>query len=525
MEATNRIKIIYKLFFKNLLNISQKPLYQILGIFLLALIIRLYKLGEFPVGFHIDEVKVGWNALSILKTLRDDQGHLLPLYYNTFGDYRPTGIFYLSIPALAIFGNTIFAVRLTSSIFGALTVFPIYLISKHLFNNKENNLIAIFASLLLAVSPWHIETSRATSEVVISGFFVTFAIYFALKNKNMLLSIISIVASYTLYHSARILLPLYLILNKKLMVFAIILTLILSLGSSSRARLSQVSIFNSENVKYELLQSGEHKVVVYTRTLIKEYGKYFSTDFLIGESAKPYRYLTLGVGLLNYIDFILLIIGLFLLVKNKEYLIPLFLFISPIASILTTEDAPNLHRSLYMVFFIVIIEGYALSYLKYYKTILTILAISLLYFLYAYFYKSDLHIPYQKNLYIDSPTFRNIGNIELATKLEQYKNEYKLIYVTNFPDNIYPWYAFINKKDPKEFNSKSIISNSNERRYENIIFTDTKCPTDFIKDTNVLVIDSGECPTETKIKDGMKAKIIEQIKRPNNTTVFNVVKL
>ncbi|MBP9797272.1 MAG: glycosyltransferase family 39 protein, partial [Chitinophagales bacterium] len=126
---------------------AQEPLYQIIGIFLLALIIRLYKLGEFPVGFHIDEVKVGWNALSILKTLRDDQGNLLPLYYNTFGDYRPTGIFYLSIPALAIFGNTIFAVRLTSSIFGALTVIPIYLITKHLFKNKENNLVAIFASL------------------------------------------------------------------------------------------------------------------------------------------------------------------------------------------------------------------------------------------------------------------------------------------------------------------------------------------------------------------------------------------
>ena len=44
-------------------------------IFALALFLRIFKLGEFPYGFHVDEVKVAWNALSILKTGRDDQGN------------------------------------------------------------------------------------------------------------------------------------------------------------------------------------------------------------------------------------------------------------------------------------------------------------------------------------------------------------------------------------------------------------------------------------------------------------------
>jgi 4-amino-4-deoxy-L-arabinose transferase-like glycosyltransferase len=505
---------------------AQDPLYQIIGVFLLALILRLFKLGIYPVGFHIDEVKVGWNALSILKTLHDDQGHLLPLYYNTFGDFRPTGIFYLSIPAIAVFGNSVFAVRLTSSFFGALTIFPIYLIGKHLFKNRT---VGLFSALLLAISPWHIEASRATSEVVISSFFVSFVIYFSLLNKKNAFNLVAILFSYFLYHSSRLLLPIYLTLisflqstNKKILYFSILLTIILSFGSASRARLSQISIFNSENVKYELEQSKESKSIVYTRAIVKEYGRYFSTDFLIGESAKPYRYLTLGVGLLNYIDLLLLIIGLYLLVKNKNYLLPLLLFASPLAAILTVEDSPNLHRSFYMVLFIVLIEGYALTQIKFKKAILIILIISLSYFLYAYFYKSNLRIPYQKNLYIDSPTYRNIGNIELINLVNKYKNDYKYIYITNFPDNLYTWYAYLNKIDPKEFNTLSVIKNSNERKYQNIIFTDTKCPSDYIKDPNVLLIDSGECPIEAKINDGMKGKLIEEIKRSNGSKVYSL---
>lgn len=226
--------------------------------------------------------------------------------------------------------------------------------------------------------------------------------------------------------------------------------------------------------------------------------------------------------MLNYIDLFLLIIGLYLLVKNGNYLLPILLFISPLASILTVEDSPNLHRSFYMILFIAIIEGYAISQIRRKKEILTILFISLIYFIYAYFLKSNLHIPYQKNLYIDSPTYRNVGNIELIEIINKYKNDYKNIYITNFPDNLYSWYAFLNNQNPKQFNSISLVSNTNERRFENIYFTDTKCPSDYVTESKSLVIDSGECPTETKIKDGMKGEIITKIKRSDDSVVYSI---
>lgn len=512
-------------------------------IFFIALILRILKLGDFPVGFHVDEVKVGWNAISLATTLKDDQGHILPLYYNTFGDYRPTGIFYLSIPALVLFGNTIFAVRFTSAVIGALCVFPIYLLANLIFEKKKN--IGTISAFILAISPWHIEVSRATSEVVISSFFVLFSIYFYIKlinnneKKYIYYTLISVVLSYFMYHSARLLLPIYLLAiafmhYKKItrfvfapLLFSIVLTAILLLSGNSTKRLNQVSIFKSPDVNYELQRSNEGKIIVYTRNVIKEYGEYFSTDFLIGDKARPYRYLTVGVGLLNYIDLFLLITGIYYLFSKKNpTIILLFLLISPLSSAITIEDSPNMHRSFYMMPFIAILESLSFYYLKSKKAIFSILMISLVYFMYSYFFKSQLHIPYIKDMFVDSPTYRDIGNIELTNSLKRYKDQYETIYVSNFPDNLYTWYAFNHDISPKIFNAQSYIPGSNERRYENIVFTDTKCPSDTVFENNtknILVVDSFECNTETKVKDGLKAKVIENIRRSDNSIVYRIL--
>src|SRR5260221_6128273 len=148
-------------------------------IFILALFLRLYKLDQFPLGFHVDEAKVAWESFSILKTARDDHGNFLALYYNSFGDYRPTGIFYATIPSLILFGRTNFAVRFPSALFGALTIFPVYFLALTITKNKS---VAFISALLLAIIPWDIATSRAPSEVVISCFLILFSL--ALVNKR-----------------------------------------------------------------------------------------------------------------------------------------------------------------------------------------------------------------------------------------------------------------------------------------------------------------------------------------------------
>jgi 4-amino-4-deoxy-L-arabinose transferase-like glycosyltransferase len=137
-------------------------------IFVLALFLRVYKLDEVPVGFLWDEAALGYNAYSILYTGRDEYGKLFPAVFKSFGDYKPGFYVYLTIPSVAILGLNEFSTRLPSAIFGSLTVLLIYfLISKgtRLTNNKENEILAIFSSAVLAITPWHINFSRGAWEL------------------------------------------------------------------------------------------------------------------------------------------------------------------------------------------------------------------------------------------------------------------------------------------------------------------------------------------------------------------------
>src|SRR3989344_1369248 len=91
-------------------------------IFLFALALRTVNLGDHPSGLTWDEAGLGYNAYSILKTGRDEFGTFLPIVFKSFGDYKPGIYVYLTVPSVAIFGLTEFAVRFPSALFGALAV-------------------------------------------------------------------------------------------------------------------------------------------------------------------------------------------------------------------------------------------------------------------------------------------------------------------------------------------------------------------------------------------------------------------
>lgn len=513
---------------------------------MLALLIRVVKLGAFPFGFHSDEVRVAWNAVSILKTGRDDKGNFLSLYYNAFGDYRPTGIFYTVIPSLILFGRSEFAVRLPSALIGALSVIPLYLFVVQLTKNRK---LGLLSSLLLAISPWHIDVSRATSETVIAAFLTLYALYFFLrliesKNKKYLIHIsVFVLLSYFFYHSTRIITPiffaviaLYLKESRKIVIYTItgifLLTLLFSLDPNSRGRLNQVSIFGDIDTKYELAHAGDlvnNKFTVYTKRFFNEYAKYFSPDFLVGYKAKPYRYITPGVGVLTFAEGGLFVLGLIQIAKKKESALPLLLlFASPIPAALTTEDSPNLMRSFYMLFFIVVISGYGLNFLleiKNHKKLIKYSAFGLLFlnfffFMYMYFKHSYIHRPLLSVVDMDNSSYRNIGTKEMAQKLDNLKGKYEKIIVTGDPDNMYPWYAFFTVKDPKTFNK-------NTKQFENIYFSDLRCPSDdsFVQPNpdSLLAIDMWECAPESKIHDGLEIKIIEKTYRPDKSLVFTLI--
>ena len=532
-DRQGKIKLVIK-------KILKQPLFWI---FILALFLRTYKLSSFPVGFHADEVRVGWNALSILKTGKDDRGKALALYYNTFGDFRPTGIFYLTIPSIAIFGRSEFAVRFPSAFLGALTVFPLFLFAKELLKKKN---LALSAGFLLAINPWHISTSRATSEVVMALFFTLWGLTFFLKKKYFY-SLLFLVVSYFFYHSIRALAPMFAfamivknkIITKPAIIIFLLLSLVtclLSLNKDARARFSQVSIFNDLDVKYELsrmpFEEGPNKVFVarfwhnkpsvYVRRFVNEYAKYFSSDFfLVSERAKPTRYQTVGIGLITYMELILFIAGLVAIAKKNYSILPLILLLlAPIPASLTTEDAPNLHRALFMVPFITIIGAYGLDYIKTFALPVRqvgffFLIFNFIFFLHMYFVHSKVHLP----------LYRNVGAKELAVYLNKVQKDYDRIILTNIPDDPYPWIAYFTGQNPKIFNRDAVTREKGVWQTQNLLFTGQRCPSrDAFTNPDVkrlLVVDAEGCATESNLKDRTDIKL-EKIFRPDESEVYNL---
>lgn len=522
-------------------------------IFLLAFALRLILLGKFPVGFHADEARAGWNAYSILKTLHDDRGNMFALYYNTFGDYRPTGIFYTIIPFLILFGKTIFAVRFSSSFFGALTIFPIYFLSKEFFENEK---AAILSALLLALSPWDISLSRATSEGIISMFFALTGVALFIKavhfkyKKWYIYSFLLIFTSYFFYHSIRLLAPLFLIAisiyywpiikksaaKKYVLATAIgifLATLVLSFSSQATARLSQISITKSNETEKVLgVQSTftgqqilDNKFIVWGEELAKEYAKYFSLDFFIGENTKPLRYMSPHIGILTYSVVILLGIGSYNLLVEKNKKLPLLLlFLSPIPAALTVEDSPNMHRALFMLPFILIIAAYGFTKINKYRYIKILLA--LLYFLQVQYFLSS----YFTRSAIYNADVRNHAASELALYLNEVHENYEEVIVTHDPDEIYPWFFYLNNYEPSNVNPIAVKRSDGEWKFQNILFTTRNCPSgdefpgkfDKPNGKNILVVDGFKCSVESKTSDGMQAKVIKQLTNPDGSIAYTL---
>ena len=71
---------------------------SIILIILAGAVLRFYLLGNVPNGLTTDEADVGYNASSILKTQKDVYGRTLPLFLQSFNDYKPGLGTYLQIP-------------------------------------------------------------------------------------------------------------------------------------------------------------------------------------------------------------------------------------------------------------------------------------------------------------------------------------------------------------------------------------------------------------------------------------------
>lgn len=130
-----------------------------------GLVLRFNQLGINPPSLDWDEVSAGYNAYSLLYTGHDEYGYAWPISIRSFGDFKPPLYTYLTIPAVALFGLTEFAVRLPSAIFGTLTLVAVYFLTKEFFRKNSTKSGAQAYNhenlALLAMAIFAIEIGRA----------------------------------------------------------------------------------------------------------------------------------------------------------------------------------------------------------------------------------------------------------------------------------------------------------------------------------------------------------------------------
>ncbi len=130
----------------------------------IAAFLRIYRLADYPSGFHGDEAWSGLEAQRILQ-----EGWIGIHSGSALG--QAAGTFYVTALLLLFLDASIFTVRLSMAIFGIATIPVTYL----LFRIGFGRLAASFATAALAVSHWHLHMSRVTFPVVALPFACTVA--------------------------------------------------------------------------------------------------------------------------------------------------------------------------------------------------------------------------------------------------------------------------------------------------------------------------------------------------------------
>ncbi len=369
-------------------------------IIILAAVLRLYQLGKTPISLEWDEVAIGYDAYSILTTGLDQFGKFLPLTFRSLDDYKPPIYEYVTVPSIALFGLNEFAVRLPSAFFGILTVLFTFILVKLIFTqvpalSSKSNFIALLSSFFLAISPWHLQFSRAAFEVNLSVFITLLAALSFLSGlkhrKYFLLAAFLFGLDLFSYHSARVVTPLilislFLIFNKQLpdkksifpffMIYGLFFLGFLPIlfSSDAQIRFKATNIFNpgaryldekdlekiyldkriyDKNAGFETAGKIFHNQrLIYTDydTLKKAFGKYishFGFEYLFIKGDVPLHHAP-DFGLLYIWELPFIIVGLFFILlkglNRYTLILPLWILFAPLPAAVTRE-APHAVRS------------------------------------------------------------------------------------------------------------------------------------------------------------------------------------
>lgn len=457
-------------------------------IIILAIFLRFWDLNILPPSLNWDEVSIGYNAYSVLKTGSDEWGEFMPLSFRAFGDYKLPGYIYLDIPFIYIFGLNEWGVRLPSALLGIGITILIYLLLSSLTNFRT----AAWGALIAAILPWTIILSRIALEAHLALFLTVLGTYLFVKGlkKNSYLIISAIVFGLTIfaYNSSRVVTPIIVLLlgityfqklkNKKTALvglvifstfFAIALPRALLQDSSARYRWTAVLDEGAINHINESRGASKlpfpkfihNKVTYFITESSKNYIAHFNPNFLFLNGGSNYQFSVPGSGLIYPFLGPFILLGLWKIYKTRQkaHLVSLvWLLIAPIPAAIT-RDSPHSLRSLMMIPPLIFIIAFGLedfmNLVKSRKVWYSLITIILIFSLFRFWenYSNDY-----RNNYSWSWQY---GYKEAVEYISQEASQYDLIYFTKKYGEPHEFVLFYSK-----FNPESYKKDVNLVRYE-----------------------------------------------------------
>lgn len=328
---------------------NKKILTVLTLIVLLGSFLRFWQLSSYPAHLSIDEVAIGYNAYSILKTGKDEHGAFLPMAFKSTGDWKPPVLVYLMVPSIFLFGMNEFAVRLPVAFFASLTSLVVFFLIRKL---TKNDLISLLTSFSLAISPWHIFFSRGSFEAVIALFFFLLGFWLFLealdsKKKSFFLSFFFLVLSIYTYHAERVFVPLFMlgvfwVLKSKILrqkekiikplVFGLVLLLplmILMFKPEGQTRAKMTFLSQDIEISKNLHSPGERRTFkekvldnnffIVGNFWLKRYLNYYDPEFLFFNGMRLTLPHAPDIGLLYFLELPFFIFGLIYLIAKKDF--------------------------------------------------------------------------------------------------------------------------------------------------------------------------------------------------------------
>ncbi|MEK7593085.1 MAG: hypothetical protein AAB508_06945 [Patescibacteria group bacterium] len=478
-----------------------------------AFAIRFYRVSSVPPALSWDEVSIGYNAWSILKTGRDEHGKYFPLdTFVSYGDYKPTLPVYLTVPFVFMFGLNEISVRLPSVVFGTLAVLLFSLLlfevssyfSKDNFGFKERSIFALIAAGVLSLSPWHIQLSRAGWEANIATTLILLGVYLlflSLKNSKLwIVSMIPFVLTLYTFNSARYASPLilgsfiflflkqviaakkYVLMGAMICFISVLPILPHLLSPEARLRFKEVNIFTDTSVVETSNSRMEHdgnsmvskifdnRRIGYARSYLMHFFDNLEPWFLFVKGDGNPKFSLQDVGQLYIFESILLLYGIYKAFTFRSR-ISVFFVLWLIASLLPagvareTPHALRIENSLPVFYFFVSVGVFAFVSPVFLKRSGMIKGISLatLYVLFFSYFLHNYFVHYPKEF---SGEWQ-YGYKDAILFAESVKSKYSHIVLSDEIGRPYMYVSFYTKMDPSEHRN-TIISSFDEAGFYNV---------------------------------------------------------